>query len=66
MKSKKIKKIFIPKTNLGKLSLALIVLFFLLIIIFSIIVRIQEPRDDQTFFDNPTSTHFVVGKLFYP
>ena len=44
---------FLPKTKLGKWSVGLIIIFFLLIILGNFIVKVQGPRDDQTFFDNP-------------
>jgi len=49
----KIKKYIIPGTKLGTLSCFLIVFFIILIIIANIIVQMQEPRNDKTFFDNP-------------
>lgn len=43
----------IPKTNLGKWSVRLIIIFFMLFLASNLIARLQEPRIDQTFFSNP-------------
>lgn len=45
--------IFIPKFTLGRWSVGLIIAFFVLLAIGNFIVKIQGPRADQTFFDNP-------------
>ena len=46
-------KYLVPSSRLGKLSIWLIILFFLLLIISSIVVKIQGPIANQTFFSNP-------------
>lgn len=43
---------FKPKTSLGFFSVIMIALFFLLIVISLLIVKIQGPRENQTFLDN--------------
>lgn len=42
----------LPKTNLGKWSVRLIFAFFLLLFFGNVIVVVQGPRADQTFFSN--------------
>ena len=41
-----------PKTKLGKLSVISILLFFLFLIVMMIIVKVQAPKENQTFFSN--------------
>ena len=48
---KKIKLNLIPKTNLGKWSIALIIVFFLLLSLFFLLVNLGE-RGGATFFSN--------------
>src|SRR3989344_2910450 len=43
---------FVPKTRLGKISVILILLLFLFMIIIMLIVKIQGPLENQTFFNN--------------
>ena len=47
---------FMPKTRLGKWSVGLIVLFFLLFASGIFIISRQEPQPNQTFFDNPAAS----------
>src|SRR3989337_155564 len=42
---------FLPKTKLGRWPVGLIVVFLSLITLGNFVVKIQGPRDDQTFFD---------------
>lgn len=47
------RKLFFPNTKLGKWSFWLIIIFFLLLVFSNIIVSIQGPIANQTFFSNP-------------
>jgi integral membrane sensor domain MASE1 len=51
MTAKKIS--FHPQTILGKWSAGLIISFILLILLANVVVQVQGPRADQTFFSNP-------------
>ena len=51
----------IPKTSLGKWSVRLIVLFFLLLATGIFIISRQGPRTDETFFDNPIASIPVLS-----
>ena len=51
----------IPKTSLGKWSVRLIVLFFLLLATGIFIISRQGPRTDETFFDNPAASIPMLG-----
>lgn len=50
-----------PKTRLGKWSVGLVVVFFVLLGIGQIIVRFQGSREDQTFLSNPLLSIPMLG-----
>lgn len=50
-----------PKTKLGKWSVGLSVVFFLLLATGIFIISRQGPRIDQTFFDNPAASIPILG-----
>lgn len=52
MKKKKTKFNLLPKTHLGKWAFGLIGIFFFFILLANLVVLLQGPRDNQTFFDN--------------
>jgi len=58
-----LKRLFLPQTKIGKLAVCLIIAFFVLLIIENLIVKLQGPRADQTFLDNPllALTMFSAG-----
>ena len=45
--------IFMPRTALGKWSVGLVILFFLLLATGMLVVSVWKQRGGETFFDNP-------------
>lgn len=50
-----------PKTRLGKWSVGLVIVFFVLLAIGQIVIRLQGPREDQTFWSNPLRSIPMLG-----
>lgn len=47
-----ISRFFLPRTELGLLSIIFILFFFFLLVIMMLIVKVQGPMENQTFFNN--------------
>lgn len=52
-----------PKTKLGKWSVGLVSAFFLLAATGNLIIYLQGPRNDETFFDNPLLSIVMLSAI---